>query len=69
MCITRSTNKTELVRLFSLGQVVATPGALEAMDQYAINALDQHGEYKFFLLTGRPVYNGMPLCRILMRFR
>lgn len=40
MCITRSTNKTELVRLFSLGQVVATPGALEAMDQYAINALD-----------------------------
>ena len=40
MCITRSTNKTELVRLFTLGQVVATPGALEAMDQYAINALD-----------------------------
>ena len=40
MCITRSTNKTELVRLFSLGQVVATPGALEAMDQYAINAAD-----------------------------
>ena len=40
MCIIRSTNKTELVRLFSLGQVVATPGALEAMDQYAINATD-----------------------------
>lgn len=40
MCITRNTNKTELVRLFSLGQVVATPGALEAMDQYAINAAD-----------------------------
>jgi hypothetical protein len=38
MCVT--TSKTELVRLFSLGQVVATPGALEAMDQYAINAAD-----------------------------
>jgi len=40
MCITRSTNKTELVRLFPLGQVVATPGALEALEHSAINAAD-----------------------------
>ncbi len=40
MCITRSTNKAGPARLFPLGQVVATPGALEVMDQYAINALD-----------------------------
>ncbi len=38
MCVT--TSKTEMVSLFLLGKVVATPGALEAMDQYAINALD-----------------------------
>ncbi|MDP1678680.1 MAG: type I restriction endonuclease subunit M [Candidatus Nitrotoga sp.] len=38
MCVT--TSKTKSVRLFSLGQVVATPGALEALEQYAINAAD-----------------------------
>ena len=38
MCET--TSKTELVRLFSLGQVVATPGALEALEHAAINAAD-----------------------------
>ena len=45
MCET--TSKTELVRLFLLGQVVATPGALEAMDQYAINALDLIQRHQF----------------------
>ena len=38
MCNTRSTNKTESGSLFPLGQVVATPGALEALEHAAINA-------------------------------
>jgi len=28
------------IKLFSLGQVVATPGALELLDKFAINAYD-----------------------------
>ncbi|PSJ16544.1 hypothetical protein [Nitrosomonas supralitoralis] len=40
MCNPRGTNKNKSSRLFPLGQIVATPGALEAMDQYAINAAD-----------------------------
>lgn len=35
-----NTSKTKSVRLFPLGQVVATPGALEALDRAAINAGD-----------------------------
>ncbi len=35
-----NTSKTKSVRLFPLGQVVATPGALEALDRAAINAAD-----------------------------
>lgn len=40
MCNTRSTNKAGSVLLFPLGQVVTTPGAFEAMEHAAINALD-----------------------------
>ena len=39
MC-TRNTSKTKSIRLFPLGQIVATPGALEALDCAAINAMD-----------------------------
>lgn len=40
MCNPKSTREQRPIALFPLGQVVATPGALEAMEQYAINALD-----------------------------
>lgn len=40
MCNTRSTGKTESILSFPLGQIVATPRALEALDQAAINAAD-----------------------------
>lgn len=40
MCNTRVANKNKSSRLFSLGQIGATPGALEALDRTAINALD-----------------------------
>ncbi|MDP2224504.1 MAG: hypothetical protein U1D41_15800 [Nitrosomonas sp.] len=39
MCI-HNTRKTEAAVLFPLGQIVATPGALEALDRAAINAAD-----------------------------
>ena len=39
MCI-QNTSKTEEAVLFPLGQIVATPGALEALDRFAINAAD-----------------------------
>ena len=35
-----NTSKARSILLFPLGQIVATPGALEALDRYAINALD-----------------------------
>lgn len=35
-----NTRKSGTASLFPLGQVVATPGALGALDQYAINAPD-----------------------------
>ncbi len=35
-----NTRTTASVRLFPLGQIVATTGALEALDRYAINAMD-----------------------------
>lgn len=40
MCNTRNTGKTESILSFPLGQIVATPGALEALEHAAINALD-----------------------------
>lgn len=40
MCNTPSAEKTALILLFPLGQVVATPGALEILDRTAINAMD-----------------------------
>jgi len=40
MCNTRNTSKTESVRLFHLGQIVATPGALETLEHTAINSMD-----------------------------
>jgi len=40
MCNTRSTGKTESILSFPLGQIVATPGALEALEHAAINAAD-----------------------------
>ena len=38
MCVT--TSKTESILLFPLGQIVATPGALEALEHAAINSMD-----------------------------
>lgn len=38
MCVT--TFKTEAVVLFPLGQIVATPGALEALEHAAIDTMD-----------------------------
>ncbi len=35
-----NTRTTASVRLFPLGQIVATPGALEALEHAAINAMD-----------------------------
>ena len=35
-----STREQRSIALFPLGQIVATPGALEVLDQYAINAAD-----------------------------
>lgn len=40
MCNPKSTRERQLIVLFPLGQIVATPGALEVLDQYAINAAD-----------------------------
>lgn len=40
MCNTRNTGKSASARLFPLGKIFATPGALEALDRYAINAMD-----------------------------
>lgn len=40
MCNPKSTWEQRPIALFPLGQIVATPGALEALDQYAINAMD-----------------------------
>ena len=40
MCNPKSTREQRPIALFPLGQIVATPGALEILDQYAINAMD-----------------------------
>ena len=40
MCIPKSTREQRPIALFPLGQIVATPGALAVLDQYAINAMD-----------------------------
>ena len=40
MCNPKSTREQRSIALFPLGQIVATPGALEVLDQYAINAAD-----------------------------
>jgi len=40
MCNPKSTRERLPIALFSLGQIVATPGALEVLDRYAINAVD-----------------------------
>ena len=40
MCNLKSTREQRSVALFPLGQIVATPGALAVLDQYAINAMD-----------------------------
>lgn len=40
MCNNNSTGKTESILSFPLGRIVATPGALEALDHAAINAMD-----------------------------
>ena len=40
MCNPKSMREQRLIALFPLGQVVATPGALGVLDQYAINAMD-----------------------------
>lgn len=40
MCNPKSTREQRPIALFPLGQVVATPGALEALDRSAINAPD-----------------------------
>ena len=40
MCNPKSTREQLPIALFPLGQIVATPGALEILDQYAINAMD-----------------------------
>lgn len=40
MCNPKSTRKQRPIALFPLGQIVATPGALEALDHAAINAAD-----------------------------
>ena len=40
MCNPKSTRERRPIALFPLGQIVATPGALEVLDQYAINAMD-----------------------------
>lgn len=37
MCNPRSTREQQPIALFPLGQVVATTGALEVLDRYAIN--------------------------------
>lgn len=39
MCV-HNTSKTEAAVLFPLGQIVATPGALEALEHATINAAD-----------------------------
>lgn len=50
MSQTHDISKTKLGPQFPLGQVVATPGALEVLDQTAVNAWDllrrhQHGDW------------------------
>ena len=40
MCNPKSTREQRSIALFPLGQIVATPGALEVLDQYAINAMN-----------------------------
>jgi hypothetical protein len=40
MCNSKSTREQRPIALFPLGQIAATPGALEALDQAAINAMD-----------------------------
>ncbi len=40
MCNPKSTRERWPIALFPLGKIFATPGALEALDRYAINAAD-----------------------------
>ena len=40
MCNPKLTRDQWPIALFPLGQIVATPGALALLDQYAINAMD-----------------------------
>ncbi|MDV6347652.1 type I restriction endonuclease subunit M [Nitrosomonas sp. Is35] len=40
MCNPKSVGEQRSIALFPLGRIVATPGALEALDRYAINAMD-----------------------------
>lgn len=40
MCNPKSTREKRPIALFPLGQIVATPGALEALEHAAINAAD-----------------------------
>jgi hypothetical protein len=40
MCNPKSTREQRSIALLPLGQIVATPGALEILDQFAINAAD-----------------------------
>lgn len=40
MCNPKSIREQRSIALFPLGQIVATPGALEVLDQYAINAME-----------------------------
>ncbi len=47
MCNPKSTRDQRPIALFPLGQIAATPGALEALDQYAINAMDLIKRHQF----------------------
>jgi hypothetical protein len=40
MCNPKSTREKQPIALFQLGKIFATPGALEALDRTAVNAMD-----------------------------
>lgn len=40
MCNPKSIREQRPIALFPLGKIFATPGALEVLDRYAINAMD-----------------------------